>query len=249
MRIISNKSREFKINLFADFIISKISPSESSIIQIVDCSNFWIIKGKTSSREILDLTKLKEEFIENFNEHFDENFVFQTIDLIEYGCEINSVQSFEIMLYNSVNCSYKKEQIEFFLKNSEKNIPDDDLSKNFGLESLFYFSTFPHGYSLDQGRTLFYYCKFICQNLSKSYLFDKLIFKISEEDNERNFKIINPQDYTTDEKLTSCILDFFDFDFVKINKKVLTEGFFNESLNPLANFKFVENSEIKLEIF
>ena len=37
-------SRVFITNLFADFILSKISNEEQSIINVVDCKNFYIIK-------------------------------------------------------------------------------------------------------------------------------------------------------------------------------------------------------------
>ena len=37
-------------NLFADFIVSRIPHNEETIIKVVDCKNFFIIKGKTSMK-------------------------------------------------------------------------------------------------------------------------------------------------------------------------------------------------------
>ena len=49
-------SRILIINLFSDFILSKIPHNEETIIKVVDCTNFFIIKGKTSYNQVLDLT-------------------------------------------------------------------------------------------------------------------------------------------------------------------------------------------------
>ena len=59
-------SRVFITNLFADFILSKIPNEEQSIINVVDCKNFYIIKGQTTSKEILDLTTITSEFSQKF---------------------------------------------------------------------------------------------------------------------------------------------------------------------------------------
>ena len=55
-------SRIFTTNLFADFILSKIPHTEQSVIKVIDCNNFYVIKGKTTSNEILDLVTLTSEF-------------------------------------------------------------------------------------------------------------------------------------------------------------------------------------------
>ena len=44
MTIKKQSSRIFLINLFADFIISKIPHEEQSIINLVDCKNFILVK-------------------------------------------------------------------------------------------------------------------------------------------------------------------------------------------------------------
>ena len=49
-------SRILITNLFADFIISKIPYNEETIIKVVDCKNFFVIKGKTSYNQVLDLS-------------------------------------------------------------------------------------------------------------------------------------------------------------------------------------------------
>ena len=39
------------VNLLADYILNKIPKDEESIIQVVDCMNFYVIKGKTTYKE------------------------------------------------------------------------------------------------------------------------------------------------------------------------------------------------------
>ncbi len=60
-------SRVYTVNLFADFILSKIPHTEDTIISISDCKNFIVIKGKTSHREILDISSITTEFKKNIN--------------------------------------------------------------------------------------------------------------------------------------------------------------------------------------
>ena len=51
----SPTSRTAIVNLFADFILSKIPQNKHSIIQVADCINFFVIKGKTSYGDLLNI--------------------------------------------------------------------------------------------------------------------------------------------------------------------------------------------------
>ena len=59
-------SRVYIINLFSDFLLTKISHTEESIFSVVDCNNFVIIKGKTTHKEILDISSITKEFNEKY---------------------------------------------------------------------------------------------------------------------------------------------------------------------------------------
>ena len=67
MRLINKNSRRGVVNLFADFILSKINNSHKSIIQVTDCGAFMVVNGLTTSEDLLDILKLKEEFVESFS--------------------------------------------------------------------------------------------------------------------------------------------------------------------------------------
>ena len=55
----SPTSRLSLVNLFADFILNQIPSDEETIIQVVDCLNFYVIKGKTTHTEPLKYWKIK----------------------------------------------------------------------------------------------------------------------------------------------------------------------------------------------
>jgi hypothetical protein len=66
MTIKKELSRIFIINLFADFIISNIPHEDESIIKVVDCKNFMLVKGKTTSKTLLNLSQISTEFSKKF---------------------------------------------------------------------------------------------------------------------------------------------------------------------------------------
>ena len=91
MRKINKISRRGVVNLFADFILTRIDKKENSIIQVTDCESFMVIHGQTTSKEVLNLDKIKTDFIEWFKDILDEVGIKQinTLDIIRYGPLIN----------------------------------------------------------------------------------------------------------------------------------------------------------------
>jgi hypothetical protein len=61
-------SRLALVNLFADFILNKIPKEEESIIQVIDCFNFYVIKGKTTYCTPFNIGELRDEFAIKFAE-------------------------------------------------------------------------------------------------------------------------------------------------------------------------------------
>jgi hypothetical protein len=68
MRLINKNSKRGIVNLFADFILSKIKKTEKSIIQVTDCGPFMVVNGLTTSSEYLDINEIKNEFKESFSD-------------------------------------------------------------------------------------------------------------------------------------------------------------------------------------
>lgn len=89
MRTKKQIDRILYLKLLNDLIITKLSPNES-IIKLVDVGNFVIIKGKTKSKDILDLHLLTSEFKEKYGHNFDD-MNLNTIDIVEYECDFSDI--------------------------------------------------------------------------------------------------------------------------------------------------------------
>jgi hypothetical protein len=243
--ILKSKSSKLSIvNLLSDYILSQIPKEEESIIQVVDCNNFYVIKGKTTHNEPLDIVKIKDEFISKYEELLGERKLSHTIDLIEYDSKINKVDHLSFTLHNNnKNCSYHYKQIESF-------IDDDTNSYDFDLhiktidedKSLIFCSEFPHGYSLNQGRLLYYYGKHIFYNIPKSYPVSSLIFELTtkkNEDDEQVLSVITPS-FENDNILESAILDVFDFNMNWLETEIKKVDWSTEITNPLEDYNFLK---------
>ena len=239
------------VNLFADFILNKIPKEEESIIQVVDCFNFYVIKGKTTYKEPLNIGELRDEFISQFEELIGDRKLTHTIDLIEYDSKLIPVTSLTFPYHRSKNCSYTNSQIKSFESN-------DSISYdyNFHLKSisednnLIFLSEFPHGYSLNQGRLLYYYGKHIFYSIPTTYPVSSLVFELSikkDDSNEQVFSVSNINQ--PDEVLKSAILDVFDFDMSWLENEIKKVDWYTEITNPLEDYDFLKKKIKDFVIF
>jgi len=208
MKILSKSSREFFVNSFSEFILSKIPIKENTIIQVVDCENFYVVKGKTTFKEILDLNKIKNEFYTENPELKNEKNLLNTIDLIDYGSKLNDVEKFSGIFYNTDNCSFNK-------KNMEHESP------------LVVTSNFPFGYSLEMGRILYFFAKRLVYNIPPNYVFDKLIVTIKKNKSDIDI-LFEEEDGTVLETLNSLFLDCTDLSLQKFKKEVVQSNWTEE---------------------
>jgi hypothetical protein len=241
-------SRVYTINLFSDYLLSKIPNTEESIFSVVDCKNFIIIKGKTSHKEILDISSITKEFNEKYE---PETPISHTIDLIEYDCKLSKVKNLEFILHKSENCSYHKTQIEKFSLNVSSfdfnyypsEVSDDDLIVT---------SEFPHGYSLNQGRLIYLYGKHIFYSIPTNYTDSSIIFNLSldkDDDNDNIISIFNTDKKSEDETLKSAILDVFDFDMSWLSSEMKKVDWSIELTNPLEEYPFIKKKNKDFIIF
>ena len=229
----SPKSKLSVVNLFADFILNKIPKEEQSIIQVIDCYNFFVIKGKTTHSEILNMGEIIDEFKNNFPDKTNSRKLSHTIDLTEYDVDMKEVETVTFTYHNTENCSYGYEQIDSFLSDDEysyeynfhlKKISDDTF--------LSVSSEFPHGYSLGQGRLNYYYGKYITYNIPPTYYFGNITMTIGK----------NPEEtfQCDDEGLKSPILDMFDFDMKWLETEIKKVDWSVEITNPLKEYDFLK---------
>jgi hypothetical protein len=241
-------SRVYTINLFSDYLLSKIPNTEESIFSVADCKNFIIIKGKTSHKEILDISSITKEFNEKYE---PDTPISHTIDLIEYNCKLPKVKNLEFILHKSENCSYHKTQIEKFLLN-ESSFDFSYYPSKLTDDELIVTSEFPHGYSLHQGRLIYLYGKHIFYNIPTNYTDSSIIFNLSLDKNEENENIIsifNINKNSEDEKLKSAILDVFDFDMSSMSSEMKKVDWSIELTNPLEDYSFVKKKNKDFIIF
>lgn len=189
------------LNLFAEFICREIGMNESTKVEIVDFENFWVVKGFTTSKEILDLNKIKEKFQTEFSENFDDLKLSNTIDLITYDSELEKSENINLDFFNTKSLTF-----------------ESCLDSN--LTPLSLKSQFPFGYSKDMGKTMYYYAKHLAYNLQTKYNWDKISMSLSKEKNEDRFEIYLDVCDQSNENIKSSILDSFDFNYASFDKKL-----------------------------
>jgi hypothetical protein len=202
MRLLNKNSKRFIINLFSDFILSKINRSEKSIIQVSDCNNFVVVIGKSTSKDILDLLAIKDEFFGKFKDILDEVGIdhMNIIDLISYGSKVGPIESGWI--------------------NVNKNLYIEDQEP---LSNMFITSEFPYGHSLECGRSMLYYSNYIFNHMYSLLGINDLKFYFTTEiDSEEDFKIdIVSNSKINKEKIKSLVLDVFNFDLKDFNESLV----------------------------
>jgi hypothetical protein len=244
-------SRVFITNLFADFVLSKIPNEEQSIINVVDCKNFYIIKGQTTSKEILDLVTLTTEFSQKFESLIGNTKMSHTIDLIDYNYKLSTVSEITHTYHFSENCSYSESQINF-LNQENESYDLDFICKKITDEELVNTSEFPHGYSLGQGRLLYYYGKHLFYSIPQTYPYAPLTFKLTtlkDDDGDNLISIYNSNLNTDDERLRSALLDVFDFDMSWLEKEIKKVDWSIELTNPLEEYSFIKKRNKDLILF
>jgi hypothetical protein len=246
----NTKSRVLITNLFADFILSKIPHNEETIIKVVDCKNFFVIKGKTSYNQVLDLSIILTEFIKKYENIIGNIKLSHTVDLIEYEIKMSRPSEFEFVYHNSSNCSYNHKQFESY-KNKESSYDYNYVITEITDEDMVSVSEFPHGYSLGQGRLHYYYGKHIFYSIPPNYPVNTLIFNMSKnktEDGEPIFSVRQSNSGLIDKTLTSAILDVFDFNMSWLSKELKKVDWSFELLNPLEEYDFIKKINNNLVI-
>lgn len=237
----SPKSKISVVNLFADFILNKIPLPNESIIQVVDCDNFLIIKGLTTYNSILNLGEIRDEFLSKYSEYLDDRKVFPTLDLIKYDIKLSPKNSLTHTYYNTRNCSYHQKQIDRFISDPEKSYNFNQVVREITDNSELTFSSeFPYGYSLGQGRLFYYYGKNIFYKIPSTYYVNSRTFTITnEKDDLGDVKLVvmDEQCESEDSVLKSAILDVFDFDMVKFAEEVKKMDWSLEMTNPLEDYE------------
>ena len=93
-------SKNFVVNALANIVVDEIGVQHSSIIRVFDFNNFFVIKGKTNSKEILNLKDITNKFHEKYEGVTEFSKITNTIKCIN----IQSTDRSKLYKY-SVFCS------------------------------------------------------------------------------------------------------------------------------------------------
>jgi hypothetical protein len=226
MRLINKNSKRGITNLFADFILSKIDTSHKSIIQVTDCGPFMVVNGLTTSEDLLDILKIKEEFIEKFSEILKSLEItnINIIDVIKYSQEINMNKKGWVI----VNKTPFKEEPE----------PINELSIS---------SEFPYGYSLDCGRLMSYYTHYIFNHMYNLLDVDEAsLYFTTEQDDDEDLKIkIISNSKINKNSIKSLILDVFDFDLTNFKSRLDTYNLIDDILDPEGEKPYLQQDMLE----
>ena len=92
MKLFHLNSRYGIVNLISDLILTELNKTKNynTVVQVTDCGNFYVINGKTESKDILDLDVIRQTLINNFKDVSDWSKNINFIDLIEYDVELKN---------------------------------------------------------------------------------------------------------------------------------------------------------------
>jgi len=227
MRLINKNSRRGVVNLFSEFVLSKINKSDNSIIQVTDCGPFFVVNGLTTSDSVLDLNKIKGEFIDWFSEVLTDVDIstINVIDLLKYGEDINNIERGWVKVNRSL-----------FVEEPE---PVSEMSVS---------SEFPYGYSLNCGRLMVYYSHYIFNHCYSSIGTDEVYFYFTKElDNDDDFKIkiITNKGEKIDRRVKSMILDVFDFNLDEFSTKLSKYELIQDIIDPVKSKPYLVQDRLK----
>jgi hypothetical protein len=227
MRLINKNSRRGVVNLFSEFVLSKINKTENSIIQVTDCGPFFVVNGLTTSLSILDLNKVRDEFVDWFSEVLTDVDIetINIIDLIKYGEKIKNIERGWV----KVNRSLYVEEPE----------PVSEVSVS---------SEFPYGHSLNCGRLMVYYSHYIFNHCYSSIGTDEVYFyftKELDEDDDFKIRVITSKGDKVDHRVKSMILDVFDFNLEEFSSKLTKYDLIHDVLDPNKSKPYLIQDRLK----
>jgi hypothetical protein len=226
MRLINKNSKRGITNLFADFILSKIDTSHKSIIQVTDCGPFMVVNGLTTSEDLLDILKIKEEFIEKFSDILKSLEIndISIIDVIKYSQEINDIKKGWVIVSKSP------------FNEEPESINELSIS-----------SEFPYGYSLDCGRLMTYYSHYIFNHMFNLLVVDEVsLYFTTEQDKNEDFKIkIISDSKINKNSIKSLVLDVFDFDLTNFKSRLETYNLIDDILEPEGEKPYLQQDMLE----
>lgn len=223
---LKKQTKKYFVNLFADFILSHFNKDEKTIIQVTEFENFIVVNGKTTSNVELSIKELTDKFFLKYGNHFSElNINPNTIDIIKYNQELEDITDMSI--------------------NVNKGLYVEDIYDN-GLD-INISSEFPYGYSLNCGRSIYYYSHYIFNHMYSLLNTNNIYFKFSSliNDNEDyNIEVCCDSKINNDD-IKNLILDVFDMDIKTFNEKLINYDLIDDIILPTLDKPFLTQDRLK----
>jgi hypothetical protein len=126
-------------NIFASLVVDEInkkSPNSVTEINVTDVGNFYVVRGVTSSKEVIDVNKVFQDFTKQYPKRFQTSL--RLFDLIQYDKKITDNR---LMINYVWEKSKRLNDIQEFVDNSSKknifyNLSICDKSKTVFYECL-----------------------------------------------------------------------------------------------------------------
>ena len=181
-------TRQNLVNDFADYVCKIISENDThkTKLSVVDVENFMIVKGFTTSDNVVSFSKITPEFIKSQKEKYPNLENFNTIDVMSYSCEDKSFED-EIVQYSNRN----------------QEIINNELTISIS-------SKFPYGYSENYLKQTYNHLKEISCKCQPYFKFNwvELTCKVTNSDFE--IMSINSDSYYPSKKFLSILKDNYD---------------------------------------
>lgn len=223
MKKFEKNSRHYIVNLFADFILTKIGLDYLSKVEVIDFNSFFLINGVTNSTVKLDMGLIRDEFCELFTEYLDSYFekTFNVVDLMIYDQKIE------------VN--------NFFQVEIQKPIYQESVSNSFDLS---FKSSFPHGFSYDTGRLIYYYYLYIFNQISSTINSTQMKIELKNVKEDFELEVKTKSIYGT-ETIESLILDVFDFNLEVFKEKLRNYNILEDIISPDKDKPYLIQDRLK----
>jgi len=212
-------------------------------IRVTQFEPFFVIEGVTSSNKLLNLDSIKESFFEKMKPELRSLGIskINIIDLIKYNNEkiVTERKEFCFEFFNSLRPIFHERVLSYVLNHTDvwESIDYTDklivyTNEYIGKPVDYSFkdikgsrqSEFPYGYSLNNGRSAFYYCEYVANQLFPSIKATNMSIKYSDfvddETNDPVIEIISNSPYLN-ETIKSMVLDVFDFNVSRFEVKYL----------------------------
>jgi|688.fasta_scaffold16595_10 hypothetical protein len=234
MEYIDLNSKKAFVNLLADYILKHFN--DDTLIEVIDCGSFLVVRGQTSITELIDLGPIKQSFLTTYPNFEIKNL--NLIDIIKYNVENNSEPKW-FRYYNSQRPIYSEKEI---LKNQKRK-------NKFEYPPISSISQFPHGFGLNYGRFDFYFGEYVSNHIQNITNSSQIELRYDNEHvlEDLMLKFNLDESILSDNHVFSLLLDVFytKENINEIKSIIRNYDILNDILNPMSEKPWLIKNKIE----